>query len=311
MTQSPESQLFAPSEQNQQPDPAQLAEYYQNGASFDQLQAMGYSPDEITAMAATYGPEDLTFMHESGIAPPQAEEAAVKSFSETLKSKWSEESNPNDPATTATESLWRDGAVAKAKQEIEAAFPADAKAVEQSALEQVIKQQGGSEDSKNIAATVLAGGSPTAETSANNLTEDTNSQRNYDQLKDKVNGSSQYYVERIARKTREQLRGLGLRGSTIQKLGNEALQTGGAELTKTDRATEAEDTAIGEEVVRSITGGKPKMSTELRNRIKSLGDKGQLNTLRQAVANRGRSRGTLRRVGKQLRGTLRSGDGES
>ncbi len=216
-------------------------------------------------------------------------------------------SNENGTNTTfwAAEQATKDKDVQKARHDIESIFGNEATRVEKAAIVEAIDLSSlASTNKETIAEEAAHGRSPLEALKSESHENDTID--NLAELKDKMNGRAERTVDEIAKQAREDLKQMGLRDISVQKLGDEALRTAGADLTRIEVAIEAEDTAVGEQVVRSITGGKPKMTKQLREKIKELADKGQLKTLQQAVSDRGRSRGTLRRVGKQLRHTIHS-----
>lgn len=234
-----------------------------------------------------------------------AQESLVEAETKALQQASAQDENATTSTFFAAEQATKDRDVQQARHEIEAIFGANATRVEARAIADAIEISHLSSVNKNeIASAAAAGSSPVEQLKSQ--TEDSSTVENYAALKDKVNGRTERTIEHIAKQTREDLKRFGLHGSSIKKLGDEALRTAGGELTKTDVAIAAEDTAIGEQVIRSLTGGKPKMTKELRGKIKELASKGQLKTLQEAVSNKGRSRGTLRRVGKQLRHTMRN-----
>ena len=195
--------------------------------------------------------------------------------------------------------------VQDARHKIEQIYGSDASRAEEVAIVKAIGISPlASTDKESIAEDAVQGRSP-LETVKYKSHED-DAVDNLTKLEDKVNGRAEQTVVRIAKRARAKLKSFGIRDASVQKLGDEALRTDGANLTKIEVALEAEDIAIGEQVVRSITGGKPKMTKQLREKIKEIADQGLLKTLQQAVSNKGRSRGTLRRVGKQLRHTIHS-----
>lgn len=222
--------------------------------------------------------------------------------------KANQNDKPSDLATYfAVEKAVKDKGADDARKKIESIFGGEATRIEQTATTEAIEMSSVSSTNKDqIARAVAAGESPIKQ-----LERETDSSETvvpYAELKDKVNGRASSIVEKIAVRSREKLKSYGVRGTTIKKLGSEALKSGGADLTKNESAEAAIDETIGTEVIRSLVGGRPKMTKELREQLKGLSSKpGELAVLARAVASSrhggGVSHGTLRLVGKRFRRT--------
>ena len=274
-------------------------------ADIDMFLAMGVNPNQ-TAPDATYSVgseyQQFTTAPESSIDERQrAQEVLVVAEATALTKAAAGEGNTS--TLWAAEQATKDNDVQAARDAIKSAYGSEASRMEKDAIVEAIGISPlASTNEVSIAENVVQGRSPLEALKAGSHESDTVD--NLAKLEDKVDGRAERTVDDIAKRTREDLKHYGISGAPIEKLGDEALRTAGADLTKIEVAVEAEDTIVGEQVVRSITGGKPKM-TKLGDKIKELADKGQLKILQQAVSDRGRSRGTLRRVGKQLRRTMR------
>lgn len=190
--------------------------------------------------------------------------------------------------------------VKQARHDIEILFGSEATNIEKAAISEAIELSPLASTNKDKIAEASANGrSPLdvlqAEVHANDTVD------NFAGLKDKVNGQAERMIDHLAENTQEDLKQFGFQDTSIKDLGDELLRTDGADLTKVKVAMAAKDTAIGKEAVRSVTDGKPKMTKQLREKIKDLAKKGQLKAFQEAVSNKSRSRETLRKVGKQLR----------
>lgn len=276
-------------------------------ADIEMFLAMGIdpyqtAPDGVYATAGEYQQYTTTPEPQAELQQ-KAQEALVVAEAEALTQAAAGEADIS--TRKAAEDLVKNKDVQDARDTIESIFGSDASRIEQEAIVKAIDISPlASTNKESIAEDAVQGRSP-LETVKYNSHED-DAVDNLAKLEDRVDGRAEQTVVRIAKRARAKLKSFGIRDASVQKLGDEALRTDGANLTKIEVALEAEDIAIGEQVVRSITGGKPKMTKQLREKIKEIADQGQLKTLQQAVSNKGRSRGTLRRVGKQLRRTIHS-----
>ena len=266
-------------------------------ASGEQYQT---APDGSYTAAGEY--QQYTTSPESPIDLQQrAQEALVVAEATALTKAAAGEADAS--TLWAAEKATKDKDVQEARHAIESLFGSDASRIEKVAIVEAIDISPlASTNKESIAEDAVQGRSPLEAVKYKSHEDD--AVDNLAKLEDKVDGRAEQTVVRIAKRARAKLKSFGIRDASVQKLGDEALRTDGANLTKIEVALEAEDIAIGEQVVRSITGGKPKMTKQLREMIKEIADQGQLMTLQQAVSNKGRSRGTLRRVGKQLRRTI-------
>ena len=232
------------------------------------------------------------------------QENLVKAESRALNQA-NQNNEPSDLATYfAVEKAVKDKDVEDARQKVQSIFGSQAPLIEQTATAEAIETSSVSSTNKvQIARAVTTGESPTKQLERE---ADSETVKEYADLKDKVNGRATGIVEKIAKQSREELKRYGIRGTTVAKLGSEALKSEGANLTRTDAAKAAIDETVGTEVIRSIVGGKPKMNNRLKKELKELSSKpGDLILLARAVASSrhggGVSGGTLRLVGKQFR----------
>lgn len=250
-----------------------------------------------------YAPADALLPQQAGAEQQlvAAEQSAITAASHG--------DNGLSDAFYATEKAMHDTKVESARSALEEIFGGrQLTNVTERATERALElSQVATTNKTEIATAVAENRSPVAELT--HKLPDDKSAKKYAELKDKLNGEADTVVDKLAKKTREELKEYGVYGETIKALGGEIVKSAGAKLTTTGESIAVVEEEIGEKVIESLVSGKPRMTEQLRAQIKKLGLKGQLKELARAVSTyRGSgqlSKGTKRLVGKQFRHTHR------
>lgn len=267
----------------------------------EMMLANGIDPSQL-ALEQTYASPGNYNQPLDIAEPSELQRAAQDALVTASTNALSNAANSEKGTTTAfwaAEEADKDVHVKQARHDVEVLFGGQATGVEKAAMSEAIELSPLASTNKDKIAEASANGrSPLAALQTEIRGKDIVD--NFAELKDKVNGRAEQTVHDLAENTKKDLERFGFRNTSTKDLGDGLLRTAGADLTKVEVATAAKDTTIGEEAVRSVTDGKPKMTNQLREKIMKMAKKGQLKALYEAVSNKSRSRETLRKVGKQL-----------
>jgi len=212
-------------------------------------------------------------------------------------------------AFAAVEAAQHDADVIAARKQVESMYGQRAVT---SAIEHAIEDNT-SVETKNtheIASTLatgkteLASAETTLVADSAQVTDSEKTKEQFAELKDKVNGDAENYLQRIAKRTNNTLKSVGVHQKE-QELETQAVDAAGAELTSVSGAHEAQQELVGKSIVAALVDNNPSMSGHARKELieEAIGDPAKMRHLADAMRYQrrgGRRAEAFKKVGKDF-----------